>query len=250
MSHTNAATFIAIPYFPSHQCPTPSSRRARHRQACCSVMSDTKPTKPVIITDVLDTLVRDPFYVDMASYFDCASFQEFLSAKTPDVWVNFELGRIDEQQLAHNFFKERPPIDILAFKRFLSRSYQLLPGVESMLETFKNHNLDVHACSNYPAWTGLIEQAVGLNERFNVHWTFVSAHHGIRKPDPRAFSITASLAKVDVSSCILLDDRKANCEAALTAGYRDAVYFQNVPQALPQLRSILSQCGIDVDFNV
>lgn len=248
MSLSHAATFVVIPYLADHRCRSPLIRRVRGNRPCPN-MSMAKP-KPVIVADVMDTLVRDPFYVEMASYFEFDSFQEFLSAKTPDVWVNFELGRIDEHQLAQKFFKQRPAIDIHAFKQFLLRSYQLLPGVESMLKTFKDHDIAVHVCSNYPVWSNLIEQAVGLHRKFNVQWTFVSAHHGIRKPDLRAFSTTAALAQVDVSSCILLDDRKTNCEAAIVAGYRDAIYFQNVPQALQQLQPLLCQSGIDIDFDV
>lgn len=240
MFKANVSAF-AVPYFSKHQNSS-SAPLTRPRQVN-PVMSATHSKKPVIITDVLDTLVRDPFYVGMASHFNFDSFQEFLDAKTPNVWVDFELGHIDEYELAQNFFKERPPIDILAFKQFLTDSYQLLPGVETMLETFRDLNLEVHACSNYPAWTHLIEQAVGLNARFNVHWTFVSGQQGIRKPDLRAFTTTAALASAHVSSCILLDDRQANCEAAVAAGYRAAIHFHDVPQVMGQIRRLLSQTG-------
>lgn len=253
MVSQNVFTFIPLCLTSHHVLHKPHLPHASRNPKIA--MSDdpvpgSKPTKPVIVTDVLDTLVRDPFYVDMASHFDFNSFQDFLLAKTPGMWVDFELGLIDEHQCAKNFFQDRAPIDLIAFKRYLLRSYQLLPGVDSMLTTLKEYDIQIHVCSNYPVWSDLIEQALGLRKRYGVNWTFVSAHHGIRKPDPAAFIKTAALAKVPVSSCILLDDRKANCDAAKEAGYMSAIHFSNTPDACHQLRILLQQCNIPIKFNI
>lgn len=195
----------------------------------------------VVIADVLDTLVIDPFHNGMASHFKFDSFEQFLKAKTPNAWVNFELGLIDEIEFARTFFKDGRTLDVDQFKHFLRNTYQLIPGVSAMLNTLQQANVDVHVCSNYPVWATLIEESVGLESHFGVKWTFVSAHHGVRKPDKLAFTSVANLAKVPVSSCVLLDDKESNCQAAIDAGFFAAVHFRNAPDTSQQLEHIFSK---------
>lgn len=195
----------------------------------------------VVVADVLDTLVADPFHNGMAAHLKFDSFEQFLKAKAPNVWVDFELGIIDEMELARTFFKDERTLDVFQFKQFLCNTYQLIPGVDAMLNTLRQANVDVHVCSNYPVWATLIEESVGLESRFGVKWTFVSAHHGVRKPDKRAFTSVANLANVPVSSCVLLDDKESNCLAATDAGFFAAVHFHNAPDTCQQLEHIFSK---------
>lgn len=211
---------------------------------------DNPRNRPIIVTDVLDTLVIDPFFNGMASFFNFDSMQQLMDAKTPGVWIDFELGLINETQLAEQFFKDRRHVDIKLLKQFLKNTYQLIPGVNIMLDRLRRAQIEVHVCSNYPIWADLIEESVGLSSRFGVQWTFVSARHGIRKPDLRAFSLVAQLAGVDMSSCILLDDREKNCQAAQDAGYLAAIHFENTEQVCRQLETILSQRRIDIQLDI
>lgn len=188
----------------------------------------------VLVSDVLDTLVYDPFSRGMAAHFGYSTMGEFLAAKTPETWVRFESGQLTEAELSAQFFRDRPPIDVAALKTFLSQRYSLIPGAADLLRDFANANIPVHLCTNYPAWTSLIEDAVHL-ESFGAKWTFISADHGTRKPQHDAYVITARLAAVPPAQCVLLDDRQSNCDGAISAGFHAAFRFHDVEQARVQL---------------
>jgi FMN hydrolase / 5-amino-6-(5-phospho-D-ribitylamino)uracil phosphatase len=197
-------------------------------------------TIPVVMCDILDTLVADPFTRGMAEHLGFDNFNDFLDAKTPDVWNLFELGRISEEQLARQFFKDKNrKLDVTAMKIFLLESYTFNPGVEEMLAFLRNSGVKMHAFSNYPIWFTLIEQSLKLEREHGMRWTFVSACEGLRKPSLDAFKRAADNAYVSVSDCILLDDRQVNCEAALEAGYLHAIRFQSAAQAELELRNAL-----------
>lgn len=52
-------------------------------------------SRRVLLLDVMDTVVADPFFEHMPRFFGM-SFQELLAAKHPDAWVRFERGVIDQ----------------------------------------------------------------------------------------------------------------------------------------------------------
>lgn len=223
-----------------------------HRQISCARRPTTmciRRSSPVIVSDVLDTLVEDPFFKDMAQYFGFPTFNKFVQAKTPDVWVQFELGYISEAQLSRSFFLDGSQLHLEHFKQYLCRSYKLLPGIEQLLVSLRDAHIPVHLCTNYPVWADLIEESLHLSDRFGVKWTFVSGREGVRKPDEEAYRRTALMADVDMSSCIMLDDRQTNCVGALNAGYAHAVHFKDSVQATKELQQVLSQCDVSVNLD-
>lgn len=50
---------------------------------------------PILLFDIMDTLVRDPFYEDVPAFFGM-SFKELIDCKHPTAWLEFEKGSIDE----------------------------------------------------------------------------------------------------------------------------------------------------------
>lgn len=226
-----------------HQSANSRFTRPRRRAEAFVSMSATSriaiPTRaatdtPVLICDVLDTLVEDPFTHGMHSYFGYATLRDFIAAKQPNTWVQFELGEIDESELARTFFLEsssrKRSIEIENFKHYLTETYRLVPGVDSLLLAFSERQIPVHLCSNYPPWYTLIEDTCRL-ESLGARWTFVSALQGVRKPNPESYHLTARLADVPPGRCVLLDDRESNCVGARDAGYRGAVKFVDTAQA-------------------
>lgn len=232
---------MTLASFVTHPLPIRFSHRP-HMTCCCA----GKRRDPILVADVLDTLVVDPFFNGMSSYFGFSSFDDFIEAKTPGLWVNFEEGRIGEVEAMQRFFKDRRHVDICQFKRYLKESYCLVPGVSPMLSALKEAQVEVHLCTNYPVWADLIEEALHLTERFGVHWTFVSGREGVRKPDKEAFLRAARNANVDPSACILLDDRKQNCDGAMEAGFLAAIPFENAKQAGKDIQETFSRYNVTI----
>jgi FMN phosphatase YigB (HAD superfamily) len=175
----------------------------------------------VILFDVMDTLVEEPFF-ERAPRFLGLTLGELMEAKHPTVWAEFECGEIDEQAMLARFFRDGRPFDGAGLKRVLTCDYRWVPGMEGLLAGLVAGGHAIHALSNYPDWYRHIEEQLGL-ERY-LCWSFVSCNTGVRKPDPRAF--TGALEKLDAAprECLFIDDREPNCAAARALGV-DAIRF-------------------------
>nr|AFK41397.1 unknown [Lotus japonicus] len=195
---------------------------------------------PILLFDIMDTLVRDPFYEDVPAFFGM-SFKELIDCKHPTAWLEFEKGSIDEMELARIFFKDGRDFDLEGLKTCMRNGYSYIDGIEQLLFTLKQNNFEMHAFTNYPTWYQLIEDKLKLSTYLS--WTFCSCTHGKRKPDTEFYMEALRHLKVDPASCIFVDDRKRNVEAATEVGIR-GVQFKNVNL----LREELSLMGVDISI--
>ena len=182
----------------------------------------------------MGTLVRDPFFEEMPAFFGL-SLKELLDVKHPRAWVDFEHGHIDEAECMGSFFLDKREFDVAAFKRHVASGYAWLPGVESLLEELQRAGVEMHTLSNYTPWYQMIEERVGVSKY--VRWTFVSCETGLRKPHPDAYVEAARVLERPVSSCVFVDDRAVNVEAAWQVGmpgllFRDADSLRDDLRAL------------------
>ncbi|OIW01135.1 hypothetical protein TanjilG_25243 [Lupinus angustifolius] len=193
---------------------------------------------PIILFDVMDTLVRDPFYHDVPSFFGM-SMTELIHCKHPTAWIEFEKGFINEVELASKFFKDGRDFDLQGLKTCMTNGYSYIQDIEGLLLALKQNNYEMHAFTNYPIWYHLIEDKLKLSKYLS--WTFCSCINGKRKPDTEFYMEVLSHLEVDPVNCIFVDDRQKNVEAAIEVGIR-GVHFKNVNL----LREELSLMGIDI----
>ncbi|XP_057539824.1 flavin mononucleotide hydrolase 1, chloroplatic-like isoform X2 [Amaranthus tricolor] len=126
---------------------------------------------PILLFDVMDTIVRDPFYHDIPAFFGM-SMKELLECKHPTAWNEFEKGLIDEDELARKFFKDGRHFDLQGLKTCIKRGYSFLDGVEELLCALKINNYEMHTFTNYPVWYQMIEDKLNLSNYLS--WTFCS----------------------------------------------------------------------------
>jgi len=191
----------------------------------------------VILWDVMDTLVRDPFFTHMAEFFGL-TFKELLRLKHPKTWVEFEVGALDEQGLYDQFFTDGTRIDGPAFKRHVRDAYAWLDGIEPLLRELKQNGVEMHALSNYPPWYQLIEERLQLSQYVDL--TFFSCDTGVRKPAPEAYLGACQKLERRPEECVFIDDRQANTDAARAVGMH-AIQFTG---AVGALRRSLSEFGL------
>jgi HAD superfamily hydrolase (TIGR01509 family) len=189
--------------------------------------------KPILLWDVMGTLVHDPFYEEMPAFFGLP-FQDLLRKLEPGAWVDFELGRRTEPEFLNEFFADRREFDHRGFLRAVRDAYRWLPGMETMLAELREAGHPMHAFSNYPVWYRMIEERLRVS-RF-ADWTFVSCLMGLRKPDPAAYSHVLRELGASGEQCIFIDDRGSNCKAAAEAGIH-AIRFEGVDALRDALRS-------------
>lgn len=192
----------------------------------------------VILFDVMDTLVVDPFRDVMPAYFGL-TFEAMMRAKDPHAWVDFERSLIDEATFFERFFADRRAFDGAGLRDAVRDAYVFVPGMEALLEALRAAGVQVHALSNYPCWYELIEAKLELRRYLGRR--FVSFETGLRKPDPEAYAASARTLGVPPSACVFVDDRASNCAAAEDVGMQ-AIVFQDAGS----LRDALARRGFTV----
>lgn len=206
--------------------------------ASLSGKENVKRKLPILLFDIMDTIVRDPFYHDVPAFFGM-SMKELIECKHPTAWIEFEKGLISEMELARKFFKDGRPFDLEGLKICMKRGYSYLDGVEELLHELKQNNYEMHAFTNYPIWYEIIEDKLKISTYLS--WTFCSCVIGKRKPDLNFYLEVLRQLKVDPGNCIFIDDRTRNVEAAVEVGIT-GLHFKNANL----LRNDLSQMGISI----
>ena len=87
--------------------------------------------KPVLLWDVMSTLVHDPFYEEMPEFFGMP-FPDLLRTLRPGPWVEFELGRRTESEFLCDFFADGRDFDHTGFVSTVREAYRWLPGMEAL----------------------------------------------------------------------------------------------------------------------
>lgn len=191
--------------------------------------------KPVLLLDVMDTIVRDP-YREIPGFFGI-EFAELWPLLNRRAWPDFETATIDEATFLRTFFRDGREYDHAGFLAMIQAGYRYVTGMEELLGELHGAGVAMHALSNYPVWFERIEEKLALS-RF-LPWTFVSWKTGVRKPDPKAFTGAVAALGRATTACLFVDDRESNCQAARDAGL-PALRFEGAAQ----LRAELAARGI------
>jgi HAD superfamily hydrolase (TIGR01509 family) len=200
---------------------------------------DPGDRRPVLLFDVMSTLVYDPFYVEMPAFFGM-SLKQLIACKSPTAWLRFETGEIDEDTFHSIFFDDERDYDHEGLRSCAKNGYRWLDGMRALTGELKDAGYSLHALSNYPPWFRLIEERLELSK--TVAWSFVSCDMGVRKPDPEAFLIPTRALGVEPRECLFIDDQQRNCDAAVEVGM-DAIKFEDAGA----LRSALVTRGLPAD---
>jgi FMN hydrolase / 5-amino-6-(5-phospho-D-ribitylamino)uracil phosphatase len=171
--------------------------------------------RPILLLDVMSTLVTEPFEEDVPKFFGMP-LEQLFTVKDQAAWLDFEHGRIGEDEYCARFFTDGRGLDKIAFKSMMSGSFQWMEGVEPLLQELQREGFAMHALSNYSIWYELIEEKLGLSRY--VAWTFVSCKTGLRKPDPETYRHAARALSVPAERCIFVDDRRKNVAGAEAVG--------------------------------
>ncbi|MDH5675135.1 MAG: HAD-IA family hydrolase [Myxococcales bacterium] len=182
----------------------------------------------VILWDLMDTLVHDPFYREVPAFFGM-SLDELIAVKHPRLWGQFELGRVDETTLLRDFFRDGRSFDGPGLKRCMVESCGWIAGIEALLAELKAAGVAMHLLSNYSPWYADYVERLGIGRY--IEPSFVSCNTGVRKPDARAFLGPCQQLGVAPERCLLIDDREQNTAAAASLGL-DTIRFQGEAAAL------------------
>ncbi|OIT03345.1 hypothetical protein A4A49_36654 [Nicotiana attenuata] len=241
----SASNISSFPFIVKKTSPKSAKMGFFNNNISCSVTStmagQSQRKLPILLFDVMDTIVRDPFYNEIPAFFRMP-MKELLECKHPTTWIEFEKGLITEGECARRFFKDGRPFDLEGLKNCMQRAYSYIEGVEGLLNSLKENGYEIHAFTNYPIWYQMIEDKLKLSNYLS--WTFCSCIFGKRKPDPDFYLEVVKHLNVEASSCIFVDDRMRNVEAAVEVGL-NGLQFKNADL----LRKDLSLLGVNISTN-
>lgn len=173
--------------------------------------------------DLMDTVLRDPYVeaIRAATGLDLATVARL---RDPTAWPAFERGEITEAQFAARFWADPAcphRFDLDAFHRARREGYHYLPGMAELLDACAG-KVRRYVLSNYPAWIDEVCATHLLDAR--VEGVYASHALGVRKPDARFYERFLEATGHAPASCLFVDDRAANCDAAARAGMRVHVF--------------------------
>ncbi|MDG2385493.1 MAG: HAD family phosphatase [Pirellulaceae bacterium] len=171
--------------------------------------------RPLLLFDVMGTLVTEPFLEAMPRFFQM-SLEQLRAEVDPTAWIEFEKGRIDEQQFCDQFFRDGRSVDPQKLRQCLHDAYDWLDGMQALMVELHGLGFQIHALSNYPIWFEIIEDKLKLSRYLD--WTFVSCKTGFRKPDPESYRVVERELQIPMNECFFVDDRLGNVEAARAVG--------------------------------
>ena len=196
------------------------------------VMSKNDTIKrPIMLFDVMDTIVHDPFFHEIPAFWGMTSSQ-LMPLLSEESWDLFEKNLMDEQTFATHFFKDNRSYDFNTLKQLMIDAYRFIPGMENLLTQLTKNNYEIHALSNYPCWYQHIENKLTLS-RF-LSWTFVSCNIGIRKPDKALYHHVLNHLNIPPEDLLFIDDRQINTDAAASVGF-DTITYQSIDHLYEEL---------------
>ncbi len=178
-------------------------------------------TRPVLLLDVMDTIVWDPYRL-IPGFFGTDDWRVLFEARDRTAWLEFERGEIDEAAFLDRFFHDRRDFDRDGLRRLMFDNYRWLDGMEALLAELCASGAEIHALSNYPDWYLAIESRLALSRYLD--WTFVSCRTGVRKPNPDAFLGAAQTLGRPPDELIFVDDRQKNVDGAVAAGLQGVLF--------------------------
>ena len=105
--------------------------------------------RPVVLCDVMDTLVYNPFNAEIPAFFGMTQ-DELLEQKHPSAWGEFECGQIEEAEYLQRCFADGRLFDHAAFTQTVSQAYRWMDGAEELLRRLKDRGCEIHALLELP----------------------------------------------------------------------------------------------------
>ena len=204
---------------------------------------------PVVLFDLMDTLVEDPYHRMFSTGFP---LKQFLRWKDRESFVEFERGEISEAEFFRRYYRAETPDDLLAIlpnpRKIKKEMFRFIRPIDGVFELARDlclrPGVAVGIASNYSEWYGHILKLQGGLLDFSSY-LFFSCELGARKPDREYYTrIEHALRTRRVISSsheiLFIDDRVANVEGAAAAGWR-SFPFTTAPLAREELNAALAE---------
>ena len=167
----------------------------------------------VVLFDVMDTLVHDPFREALEAATG-RPLREVMAARDPGAYPRFERGAITEAEYWAHYTDAGFVVDVAAFHDARRSGYRWIDGMRELLDDLAGVVRRVGA-TNYPDW--VTELADGMLSGY-LDEVVASYEVGARKPEPEFYTRVLEFAGAAAHEVFFVDDREVNVEGAREAG--------------------------------
>ncbi len=157
------------------------------------------------------------------------------------LWEDVSQGKIGEaaywEGLCASFPRPAVGARAAALWSFVFDVTGLRPEMREFTQELRSRGLKLALLSNAGLSLRAVLQTWELVPLFDC--VVISAEVGMRKPDPAIFRHAADCLEVPAASCLFVDDREGNVNAALELGMQ-AIRFESLPQLRAALDGLLA----------
>ncbi len=188
----------------------------------------------ILIFDLMDTLIADPFY---ENFFNCLTSEQkklWLKYKNHEQYILFEEGKILENEYFKHYYKENN-IKLISgqkMKKLMFQKIEYLPEVrELLIQIRKLEKTYMVLASNYSIWYNEVFKKLKDLEGY-FDFLFFSCEVGYRKPDEKFFQVIQNSVidfvkeKDQSDDVIFFDDKKENCLVGEKFGWK-GIWIEN-----------------------
>ena len=113
-----------------------------------------------------------------------------------------------------------------------TRNDELLRAIQSLKRQYK-----IGLLSNIGR--GMLNELFGDKEKALFDTMVLSSEESIAKPDPQIFRLVADRLGCATHECVMIDDSKTNCQAAVSVGMA-AILYEHTKQCLEELTKLVN----------
>ncbi len=180
----------------------------------------------MFVFDLMDTVVVDPFYKLIPAYLGL-EMPELMQVKHPTSWLEFEQGKITEEEFLTQFYDPhggQTLTDPAEFKALFINNYRFVEGMEELLRQLKSQGEQLWVLSNYPVWFEILRTRLELDRFFDGYT--LSYRCGYRKPDPHCYQALMAEVAHPAANLLLIDDRAINVLGAQAVGWQGVLFTE------------------------
>ncbi len=154
--------------------------------------SAASPDTPILVFDLMDTVVVDPFFTELPRLFG-ARLAALHKTRDPTAWPAFERGELDEEGFLARLYPQGCPAEAptpVELRDAIIGSYRFVEGMPELLGELRHEGHALWALSNYPVWIEHARAQLGLDALFDG--MLASYQLQARKPEHQAYQRAAA----------------------------------------------------------
>jgi len=139
-------------------------------------------------------------------------------------WKQLDRGELSEEELIRLVCSEIPECHHADAKKLI-KWYDLaapIPGMEALVQQLKQNGYAVYLLSNTSFAFREFHKNITALQHFDG--LFISAEHGILKPDRQIFRLFCEEFALNAAECVFIDDSPANVASAVDVGFAGIVF--------------------------